>query len=168
MIKKVHGALTVWLACLSLVALAQPGLPKQPPQGFPPLRMLQVNGAFYTAADLPRNKPVVIIYFAPDCDHCQVLMNELFKKMAGFKHTQLVMVTYVRLSEVAAFEKQYQTARYPNIKVGTEGNTFLLRQYYHLVNTPYTAVYDRNRKLVCAYATQTPVDALVAQVKKLR
>lgn len=167
-IKTATSLLTTWLACVCLAAPAQPGMQKGPAGSMPPFRMLQVTGAFYSASDLPLNKPVVIIYFAPDCEHCQVLMDALFKNIRAFNHTQVVMVTFVRLNEVALFEKRYQTAKYPNIKVGTEGNTFLLRQYYHLVNTPFTALYNSNRKLVCTYATQTPVDDLVKQVKKLK
>jgi thiol-disulfide isomerase/thioredoxin len=82
------------------------------------------NGRFFKAADIPKGKPVVLIYFAPDCDHCHTLMNEFFKRAADFKSAEVIMVTFKPVSDVAAFEKSYQTSRYPNIRVGTEGTTY--------------------------------------------
>lgn len=167
MLKKLWLMLPVCIACITMHAFAQTAGVK-PPGDIPPFRMLQGNGAMFSASDLQPNKPVIIIYFQPNCEHCQALMNDLFKKIVEFNGTQLVMVTYVRPNEMAAFQQSYHTDKYPNIKVGTEGNAFFLRQYYHIMNTPFTALYDRHGKLVCSYANQTPVDALVAQVKKLR
>ncbi len=134
----------------------------------PPFKMLQTNGRYFTAMDIPREKPIVIIYFAPDCEHCQVLMNELFKKMPAFKNTELVLVTFKSIEEVADFEKAYGTRKYDNIHVGTEGNTFFLRMYYKIQNTPFTILYDKNGKAICSYRAKTPVDDLISHINQLK
>ena len=36
----------------------------------PPFGMLQTNRKVFRAQQLPANKPIIIIYFSPDCDHC--------------------------------------------------------------------------------------------------
>jgi thiol-disulfide isomerase/thioredoxin len=133
----------------------------------PPFNMTLSNGRFFKAADIPAGKPVVLIYFAPDCDHCHTLMNAFFQKAGEFKTAEVVMVTFKPVSEVRTFEQSFQTARYPNIKVGTEGNTNFLRLFYKLQNTPFTALYNRDGKLVVSYRKETPVDELVKQLKKL-
>lgn len=140
-----------------------------PPSGeIPPFKIMQTNGTFFTAAELPKNKPVVLIYFSPDCEHCQVLLNALFKKIDEFKKTELVLVTFKPLEELAGFEKSYHTNKYPFIKTGTEGETFFLRYFYHIQFTPFTAVYDKTGKLVTSYRKTTPLDDLITQVRKLK
>jgi cytochrome oxidase Cu insertion factor (SCO1/SenC/PrrC family) len=150
---------------LSLLAFKKP--PGQS-GNIPPFKILQTNGTYFSATDLPKGKPVIIIYFAPDCEHCQVLMNGLFKKINELKSAELVLVTFKPIEEVAGFEKSYGTKNYPNIKVGTEGTTFFLRYYYRIQNTPFTALYDKNGKGLGAYRVKTDVDDLIRRVKALQ
>ncbi|SRR6266498_2707499 len=133
----------------------------------PPFKMLMSDGKFFSAIDLPKNKPLVLIYFAPDCEHCQVLMNELFKNIEAFKTVQIVLITFKPIQDLQAFEKLYGTNKYQNIKAGTEGNTYFLRRFFRLDNTPFTALYNKEGKLVYSYRKETPVDDLINRVKQL-
>ncbi|MEO8819848.1 MAG: hypothetical protein ABI267_02025, partial [Ginsengibacter sp.] len=110
---------------------------------------------------------LIIIYFAPDCEHCQVLMKQLFQKINAFKNTEIVMVTFESLNDIAGFEKQYQTAKYPNIKVGVEVPVFFFKNHYQLDHTPFTALFNKNGKLVVSYKDYTPVDELIKWVKAI-
>jgi cytochrome oxidase Cu insertion factor (SCO1/SenC/PrrC family) len=144
-------------------------LAQKPASGIPPFKMLQTNGRYFTSKDLDRKKPVVLVYFAPDCDHCQVLMQGIFKNIDAFKNVQLVLVTFKPASELALFERQYNTAKYANIKAGTEGTTFFLRYHYKLTNTPFTAIYNASGNLVCAYKNiNTPVSEILNCMKGLK
>lgn len=137
-------------------------------QSVPPFKMLLTNGKTFYAKDLPPGKPLIIIYFAPDCEHCQTLMNAFFKKINYFKTAEIVMITFKPLNEVAAFERDYQTQKYSNIIVGTEGTTFYLRMYYKLMNTPFTALYDKRGQYFYSYKNETPVDDLVRRFKLIK
>lgn len=137
-------------------------------QSVPPFKILLTNGKTFEAKDLPKGKPVVIIYFAPDCEHCQTLMNAVFKQINNFKKVEMVMVTFKPLNEVADFEKNYQTYKYSNIIVGTEVPAFFFRLYYHLVNTPFTVLFDKLGKYIYSYRKETPIGDLVSRVKALK
>ncbi len=136
-------------------------------QAIPSFTIQLTNGKLFSAKDLSRDKPVIIIYFAPDCEHCQVLMNELFRKIRDFKKAQIVMATFKPQGEVVDFERSYQTNKYPNIKVGIETPIFFFRAYYHLENTPFTALFDKHGKLIISYKKETPVDDLIRHLKIL-
>lgn len=133
----------------------------------PAFKMQLTNGKTFTSAQLNRQKPTVLIYFAPDCEHCQILMNELFKRLNDFNTTQIVMVTFEPLKELFGFEKKYQTWKYPNIKVGSELPVFFFRYLYKLEHTPFTALFNKNGTLVASYKEQTPVNDLVKRIKAL-
>ena len=160
-------ALVLWVGFIN-IAVAQGVAASAKGGAIPPFKMLQTNGAYFSATDLPKGKPVVLIYFAPDCEHCQVLMNDLFKKVNELKTAELVLVTFKPIEDVAGFEKAYSTHKYPNIKVGTEGTSFFLRYYYKIQNTPFTALYDKNGKALGAYRNKTDVDDLIKRVKALK
>ena len=51
----------------------------------PPFRITQSNGKVFNARDLPLGKPILLIYFSPDCEHCQVFMKAFFKRANDFK-----------------------------------------------------------------------------------
>jgi hypothetical protein len=94
-------------------------------------------------------------------------MDELFKKIHQLNAATIVMVTFVQPKDVAWFERKYQTAKYPNIKVGTEGTTYVLRKFYRLDKTPFTAVYNKKGKMAFSYKNDTPVGEMLARFKKL-
>jgi hypothetical protein len=77
------------------------------------------------------------------------------------------MITFKPLNELTAFEKKYNVPKYQNIRVGTEGTTYIVRNYYKLQKTPFTAVYDKKGMLVFSYKEETPVDEMLARLKKL-
>ena len=137
-------------------------------QSVPPFKMTLSNSNIFNAADLPKGKPLVLIYFDPDCDHCQKLMTELFKKIKSFKKAEMVLITFKPVTEVAAFEKKYTTGKYPNMKVGTEGTLFYLKNYYKLVKMPFTALYDSKGNYSYSYRDETPVDDLINRLKVLQ
>jgi thiol-disulfide isomerase/thioredoxin len=136
-------------------------------QTMPAFQMKLSNGKAFSSSQLSSKKPTIIIYFAPDCEHCQVLMKQLFNKINTFKNTEIVMVTFESLQSVAGFEKQFQTFKYPNIKVGMEVPVFFFRKYYQLEHTPFTALFDKNKKLIVSYKEYTPLDDLIKKLKSL-
>ncbi len=137
-------------------------------QSIPPFNMQLSNAKVFNAADLPKGKPVILIYFDPDCDHCQTLMKAFFKKINEFKKSEIILVTFKPISDVTVFEKKYQTRKYTNIKVGTEGTTFYLRMYYNLIKMPFTALYDKKGNLNYSYRTETLVDDLIKRFNQLK
>ena len=136
-------------------------------QSIPSFTMKLSNGKSFSSKDLSKQKPAIIIYFDPDCDHCQTLINTLLKKINEFKKSQIVMVTFKPLNEVAGFEKKYHTAEYANIRVGTEQPIFFFRTLYHLENVPFTILFNKQGKQIISYKKETPVDDLLKHLKAI-
>jgi len=94
-------------------------------------------------------------------------MIELFKKINSFRKAQMVLVTFKPVAEVTAFEKKYDTHKYANVKVGTEGTVFYLKNYYKLIKMPFTALYDKKGNYNYSYRDETQVDDLINRLKRL-
>lgn len=159
--------LSFWLVLLIITSSILFSSKMAVAQSMPDFRMQLTNGKIFSAKDLSKDKPVIIIYFAPDCEHCQALMNEILTKIQNFKKAQVVMVTFKPVNEVIDFEKHYQTAKYPNIKVGIEIPIFFFKNFYNLQNTPFTALFSKQGKLIISYQKETPVDDLIKHLKSL-
>lgn len=137
-------------------------------QSMPSFQMKLVNGKTFSSKELSHQKPVLIIYFAPDCEHCQVLLRGVKSKINEFSKVQLVLVSFEPETAVAAFVKQYQFNKVPNLIAGTELPVFFFKNYYQLQHTPFTALFNKKRQLVISYKDFTPLEDLVSKVKKLK
>jgi protein-disulfide isomerase len=135
-------------------------------QNIPDYRILDADSVYRTPANLKKNQPVMIVYFSPDCSHCQHLMNEIKGQMKNFSKMQIVMVSAVDYRMIKGFYKDFGIAAYPNITVGTEGNTYKVLQYYNVKTTPYIAIYNHRHKLLKAYEKAPKIEELAAIVKK--
>jgi thioredoxin-related protein len=134
----------------------------------PPFRMTQSNGKLFNAANLPYGKPIMLIYFSPDCEHCMVVMKEWFKKADDFKKASIVMITFLPIDKVVTFEKDFKVNQYPNIIVGTEGLRFFVRNYYQIADMPFVALYDKNGNLITSHQKNIPLNELASKLKKLK
>ena len=136
-------------------------------QAIPPFKMQLTNGNTYTYKDVPKTKPLLIIYFAPDCGHCQALIREMIKKVNDFKKAEVLLVSFEPLNIVAKFQKDYHLLQYSNIKCGTEAPTFYFKNFFNLDKTPFTALYNKNGKLIISYKNMPQIDGLVKRLRAL-
>jgi thiol-disulfide isomerase/thioredoxin len=133
----------------------------------PPFKIILADGSVFKAENLPVGKPVIIIYFSPDCEDCQKLTEELLNRMNEFKGASIVMVTYLQVDNVKQFVSRYKLNMYPNMFVGTEGSTFIVRYYYNIVHFPFMAVHNKNGDLLKIYNKEENLDDVSNRLRKL-
>ena len=110
---------------------------------------------------LQKNKPTLVIFFAPDCDHCQHATKELTEKIDQLKNVQILMVAGMDFSTVKKFYEDYKLADYPNITV-TRDPLFKLPQYYSVHSIPDVYVYDKKGKYMNHFKNKIPVEEIAA------
>jgi len=153
----------VLIVLLSLIIYSA-GFSQQKKTAIAPFKITLVDGKTYTANQLKKNTPIVLIYFSPDCDHCKNFTAELLKHKSELKDKQIVMVTYLPVSEIKPFDSLYHISSMPNFKIGTEGYTFIVRKYYNVQRFPFIVLYDKQMKLI---KTLSPTDAPEALAKEV-
>jgi thiol-disulfide isomerase/thioredoxin len=133
----------------------------------PPFRMMQASGKLYKAENLPMGKPILIIYFSPDCEHCQKFMKNFFQKTNDFKKASVVMITYLPVEKLAQFDKDFSVQKFSNLYTGTEGTSFFVRNYYNIMQMPFTALYDKNGNFIASYSRDIPLNDLSKKLNSL-
>lgn len=130
----------------------------------PTFSIQQIDSSWFTRSELGDKKPVLLIYFSPDCGHCMEETEAMISKMHQLKNVQVVMVTSKPHDEMKAFSDHYQLHRFSNIKVGTDPQRRITR-FYKVKFTPFSAVYNKKGNLLKAYESGIDWNELIKLVK---
>lgn len=155
----------ILLVVLVAGSLALWGQNQEPPfkrfPTVPPVKLLLADSAsFFTKENYRKNKPVMIMFFSPGCDHCQHETEEIMKRKDDFKDIQIVMCTLAPLWEMNAFYKEYHLAQLPDVVVGRDFQ-YVLPTFYQIRNFPYLAFYDRKQHLISTFEGTLSVDKIL-------
>jgi len=131
---------------------------------FPPVKLLMPDSvSFYTKAELPKKKPVMLMLFNPQCDHCQHETEALIQNIDKFKDIQVVMATTALHPDMMAFREKYKLAQYENIVVCRDTDYFLF-SFFGISNFPYHAFYNKKKELISVFQGSMTVDKILAQL----
>jgi peroxiredoxin len=127
-----------------------------PAAGFTSLRGDQVN-----LHDFGNLKPIIIIYFHPECEHCRYEAAEIGQHAGDFDKCQLVMVTPDdSLLRIEAFCEQTHLWEIGNIEILTDKrNSF--HEVFGKTAIPSVFIYNTKRKLVRYFTGETKTEAII-------
>jgi thiol-disulfide isomerase/thioredoxin len=133
----------------------------------PPFQIIQSDSKIFMAGNLPMGKPIIIIYFSPECEDCQQLTKELLNRIKEFNNASIAMITNLSLDKVKQFVTEYHLDKYPNIFPGTEGNSFFVGKYYGIGKLPFMALYNKNGDLIKIYDKDISIEDLLIHLRDL-
>ena len=133
----------------------------------PPFQIIQPDKKLFRASDLPLGKPIIIVYFSPECEDCQEFTKELLGRMNDFKDVSIVMITFLSVESVTQFATDFKLNNYSNIYIGTEGASFFIRSYYNIATIPFLALYSKDGDLIKAYRGKIDLNDLSAFINAL-
>lgn len=118
----------------------------------------------YTSESIKQNKPFVLMFFSPDCDHCQKEAKELLAYREELKHLPILMVSPAPFKEIKTFYQDYNIASMTNITMGQDLNYALGLKYQPRIY-PSIFVYDSRGILAKVFAGNIGVPAILDAVK---
>lgn len=132
----------------------------------PPIHLLLPDSAtVFTDKNLKKNKPLYIILFSPDCDHCQKQTEEIADSIHRLKNIQIVMATTLSFDKMKEFYTHYRLSRFENITVGWD-QYLLLPTVYRIKNFPFLAFYDKKGKLITGIEGALPLSKVLEYFKE--
>ncbi|HEX5152898.1 MAG TPA: thioredoxin domain-containing protein [Parafilimonas sp.] len=131
----------------------------------PEFTVLKTDSSYTNDKIIPKDKPVVIIYFSPSCGHCQLTADEYSKKMQDMKDIYFVWVSYYPLPEIKEFAKNFNLQQFNNITIGRDEN-YTIPSYYRVKFTPFMAIYNKEHHLIKTYQQGTDADTLIKLLKE--
>lgn len=136
--------------------------PYQKDSTIPTFSILQTDKkTWFNKEALPHDRPVVIIYFNPECGHCQLTAHEFEEKSDKLKDVFFVWVTYdTSFSQIKSFAEEYKMLDAKNVRVGRDPK-YYVPSFYRVKFTPFMAVYNKEGRLVQAYESGTDPDTII-------
>jgi len=131
----------------------------------PPLKLLLLDStSYFTKNDLKKNKPVLIIVFNPDCEHCKHETEEIIKNIDSLKNIQIVMATIMSFDLMKSFDEKYELQRFQNIIVGKDVQ-YTLPSFYQMHFMPYLAMYNKKGNLLATFEGAMKMEDLIRTFK---
>lgn len=118
---------------------------------------------YFDTKNLEIGKPVVLFYYGPYCPYSRVQMEEMIDNMGIMKKYQFLVVTRSPLSAMQKFYAHYHLEKYHNITSGIDYTGFL-GEYFKITGVPFTAIYDKDKKLLSAYEGKIFVKQIISTV----
>ncbi len=113
---------------------------------------------------LPKEKPVVFIYFSPECSHCELETEEIKKHMDSLKNATFVFVSYHPIEKIKAFYDKYDLGKYSNVMMGRDLKYFI-PSFFRVEFTPFVAVYAPQGNFLKAYKQGAVMTELIGLVQ---
>lgn len=159
---------TLVLACLvSLGLYAQTdSIDKNAPfrknPGIPSFDLLKTDSTTHiTKADILAKHKTMIMFFSPECTHCQHQTEDMLAGIDSLKDIQIIMATYQPFEEMVAFNKKYSIEKYSNIKLGRDIKYFF-PPFYRMKSLPHMALYNESGNYITSFEGNQPIAKLVS------
>lgn len=114
--------------------------------------------------EFDRQKPTVIIYFHPECEHCQYEASEIGKQAEQFEKANMILITPDNSTKrVEAFATKYHLWGVDNLVVLLDHkNNF--KNHFGTAVIPSIFIYGADHKLLKVYKGETKMEAIIGSL----
>lgn len=106
------------------------------------------------------NKSVLIMFFSPDCDHCQFMLQEISKNQQYFDRIEVLAITTASKKEVLFFINNFSLAKASFLNFGLDINNDFVK-IFDVTITPTFYLYDSKHNFVKRIVGQTKIEHLL-------
>ncbi len=149
--KRILFALALLIVGYTSHAQTTDSLPKyKKDPTLPYFNILQGDSTWFNRWNIPKNKSVVIVYFSPECGHCQLTAQRFADSMSLFKNTFFVWISSYKPEQIKKFAHQYKLDQFDNVRLGRD-TSYSIPVFYQVKFTPFMAIYNKKGNLVQAF-----------------
>ena len=113
--------------------------------------------------DVKEGKPVALLYFSPDCEHCQEETKSILDHMDSLRDVQFYFITNDALERIRIFVSAFLLNKYSNITVGWD-NQFLFPRQFKGAAPPYLVMYDRKLKQIGVFNGEVEAGKIITLI----
>src|SRR5687767_3582371 len=90
----------------------------------PPFSLIAAPDSISFSKEDLTKKPVLIVVFSPDCEHCRQFTKDLLANYQLVKKAQIIMSSALNYNIIKKFYEEFKIADYPQIIVGRDRTNF--------------------------------------------
>lgn len=106
-------------------------------------------------------QPTVIIYFNPECEHCQYEATEIGRQPERFAKANMILITPDDSAKrIEAFASRYQLWQVDNLVILYDRN-FQFKKYFGTTVFPSVFIYGANKRLLKQFIGEVKMEAVL-------
>lgn len=113
---------------------------------------------------IPKGKPVVFVYFSPECSHCEYETEQIKQHIDSLKNATFVFVSFHPIKKIKAFYDKYELTKFSNIVMGRDLQ-YYIPSFFRVEFTPFVAVYTPQGNFAKAYKQGADITELISLVQ---
>lgn len=106
---------------------------------------------------------VILIFFFPECDHCQREASQISQNIAAFKNVTLYFITSDTPEKTEDFAKGYFLTGVENVVFGNTSAESVLKNFGPIA-TPSMYIYSAEQKLVKAFNGEVAISEVLKYI----
>ena len=128
--------------------------------------LLKDSTTIFNTGNIPEGKPSVLLFFSPDCEHCQQETIDLLANMDSLKNVNFYFITIDPMDRMRRFDTFYKLYRYPNITLGLD-YTVSFPGHFKNAAPPYTVIYNPDKTMKVIFEGEIPASRFIKATRKL-
>jgi peroxiredoxin len=115
--------------------------------------------------EFDQQKPTVIIYFNPGCEHCQYEATEISRHAEQFEKANTMLITpEPSVEKVKAFAQAYHLNEVDNLAILLDTNMQFVK-HFGTSAFPSVYIYGSDKKLVKNYRGEVKIEAIIQSLE---
>lgn len=107
--------------------------------------LLADSSTIIKSDNIPYGQPIMLLFFSPDCEHCQAETKNLLGNMDALENIRIYFITVDPLEKMRVFNKYYKLSMYRNIVVGRDYN-FTMFKNFDIPTTPVIVLFNKYKQ----------------------
>lgn len=109
----------------------------------PAFVLTTIDGNEINNKQLPKFKYTCLVFFSPDCSHCETEAVNINKYADKLTDVLFVWNSYKEMVAIQGFAKKFNLNNRPNMIVGRDPS-YMIPSFFHPKMTPFVALYRGN------------------------
>ncbi len=116
----------------------------------------------YTQQDLRKEQPTVMLFFNPDCDHCQSEADSMTKRAKDFQHVNVLWIAVADKPEMYSFDSTYHLTFNAMTMLRDTGKK--AGKLFGIKDVPSIILFDENKEVINKYAGTISADRILKEL----
>lgn len=126
---------------------------------FPSFSMITINDSVFESIRILKG-PILLIFFHPECEHCQYEIADLFKHWDFINDSQVILISNAEKRVQEDFFKKLKLNEYHNLSILID-KEYKFKDFFGTESVPTTFIYNRNLKLLKYFLGEVKMESVL-------
>jgi peroxiredoxin len=158
------AGLTTFLIIGTIGKVHKSKIAKEKIKTLPAFSFKKLDGTIFSA-DQIKEGPVLILFFHPECEHCQYQITTLFKKLDEVRNIHVLLISYAEENAIRNFIKDNNLQDSPGI-IFLVDNAARFIDYFGTELVPATFIYNKKLKLIKCFQGEVRSETIIKYLRR--